>query len=186
MICPMKPEHYIDEAPIARFLFANKKTAWFWAVVRIYVGWEWLLAGWEKVHDAAWVGAGAGQALGGFLQGALAKTAGSHPDVQNWYAAFLQGVVVPHAALWSHVVAYGELLVGVGLIIGALTGIAAFFGLFMNLNYLLAGTVSVNPALFALSIGLILAWRVAGFWGADRWLLPLLGTPWDKGPAFDI
>jgi hypothetical protein len=24
----------------------------------------------------------------------------------------------------------------------------------------------------------ILAWRVAGYYGVDRWLLPLLGTPW--------
>ena len=75
----------------------------------------------------------------------------------------------------------GEVLVGVALVIGALTGIAAFFGLFMNLNYLLAGTVSTNPVLFVLAIGIILAWRVAGFYGADAYLLPLLGTPWKKG-----
>jgi thiosulfate dehydrogenase [quinone] large subunit len=59
-----------------------------------------------------------------------------------------------------------------------LTGIAAFFGVFMNLNYLLAGTVSVNPVLGFLGIFLVLAWRVAGYYGVDRYLLPLLGTPW--------
>jgi thiosulfate dehydrogenase [quinone] large subunit len=176
--------HYIEEAPLARFLFSNRSIAWLWLIVRVYVGWEWLVAGWEKVNDPVWVGPQAGAALGGFLQGALAKTTGAHPDVQGWYAWFLQHAVLPHAAAWSHIVACGELLVGVALILGALTGIAAFFGLFMNLNYLLAGTVSVNPVLFALSIALILAWRVAGYWGADRWLLPLLGTPWDKGSAF--
>lgn len=68
-----------------------------------------------------------------------------------------------------------------GLILGALTGIAAFFGVLMNFNYLLAGTVSTNPILGFLGILLVLAWRIAGYWGLDRWLLPLLGTPW-TGP----
>jgi len=70
------------------------------------------------------------------------------------------------------------------LILGALTGIAAFFGLFMNLNFLLAGTVSTNPVLFVLSIGLILGWKISGFIGLDRYLLPLLGTPWKSGKLF--
>jgi thiosulfate dehydrogenase [quinone] large subunit len=68
--------------------------------------------------------------------------------------------------------------VGLGLIFGVLTGIAAFFGVFMNLNYILAGAVSTNPVLGFLGLFLILAWRVAGYYGADRYLLPLLGTPW--------
>jgi thiosulfate dehydrogenase [quinone] large subunit len=169
---------------LSRFLFSNTLMAWFWLVVRVYVGWEWLQAGWEKVHSSAWVGNGAGQALSGFINGALGKTSGANPDVQGWYAAFLQNVVLPHVALWSHLVAYGELAVGIALVIGLLTGIVAFFGLFMNLNYLLAGTVSINPVLFTLSIGLILAWRIAGYIGLDRYLLPLLGTPWQSGSAF--
>jgi|ERR1035437_5988572 thiosulfate dehydrogenase [quinone] large subunit len=169
---------YIEEAPLARFLFSNHKIAWLWLIVRVYVGWHWLVPGWEKVVSPAWTGANAGTALGGFLKGALSKTAGANPDVQGWYAGFLKDVVVPHAAFWSHLVAYGELLVGVALIVGALTGVAAFFGLFMNLNYLLAGTVSVNPILFTLSIMLIMAWRVAGYWGVDYYLLSKIGVPW--------
>jgi thiosulfate dehydrogenase [quinone] large subunit len=75
-------------------------------------------------------------------------------------------------------VAYGELLVGVGLILGGLVGIAAFFGALMNMNFMLAGAASTNPVLFFLAVGLILAWKVAGYYGADRVLLPMLGTPW--------
>jgi thiosulfate dehydrogenase [quinone] large subunit len=88
--------------------------------------------------------------------------------------------VSSHPALWSNIVSYGELLVGIALIIGAFTGIAAFFGLFMNLNYLLAGTVSTNPILFTLSIGLVLAWRVAGYIGLDALLIRILGAPWQR------
>jgi hypothetical protein len=71
-----------------------------------------------------------------------------------------------------------EVLVGIALILGLLTGIAAFFGIVMNLNYLLAGAASTNPILGFLALFLILAWRVAGYYGLDRYVLPLLGTPW--------
>jgi len=170
--------YIIDEAPWAKFLFNNPRASWIWLVVRIYVGWDWLSAGWEKIHSSIWVGPNAGGALSGFINGALSKTSGANPNVQGWYAAFLQHIVLPHANIWSHAVAYGELLVGIALIVGIFTGIAAFFGLFMNLNYLLAGTVSINPILFTLSIGLIMAWRIAGYIGVDSYLLPYLGTPW--------
>lgn len=170
--------HVIEEPKFAKFILQNPKFAWFWLIVRVYVGWEWLQAGWEKVHSAAWVGSQSGTAISGFVNGALGKTAGSNPDVQGWYASFLRDVILPHPAFWSHLVSYGELLVGIALIIGLFTGIAAFFGMFMNLNYLLAGTVSVNPILFVLALGLVLAWRVSGFLGLDYWALPAIGTPW--------
>ncbi len=176
----------IEESPVSKFLFSNPGFAWFWLIVRLYVGWEWLSAGWEKVINPVWTGPNAGGALGGFIQGALGKVGGAHPDVQGWYGAFLQNIVLPHTNIWSHFVAYGELLVGLGLILGLLTGIAAFFGLFMNLNYLLAGTVSINPILFTLSIGIILAWRVAGYWGVDRYFLPLFKTWWKPGKIFRV
>ena len=73
---------------------------------------------------------------------------------------------------------FGEMAVGIGLLVGALTGVAAFFGALMNMSFLLAGSASTNPVLFTAAIGLMLAWRVAGYYGVDRWLLPMLGTPW--------
>ncbi|HEY7781543.1 MAG TPA: DoxX family protein [Ktedonobacterales bacterium] len=170
----------IPEPPIARTLFADTRMAWVWLVVRLYVGYEWLSAGWEKLTGPQrWVFSGHdGAAIKGFVSGALAQTTGSHPAVQGWYAAFLKDFVLPNAGLFAYLITFGEVLVGVGLFIGMLTGIAAFFGVFMNLNYLLAGTVSVNPVLGFLGIFLVLAWRVAGYYGVDRYLLPLLGTPW--------
>jgi thiosulfate dehydrogenase [quinone] large subunit len=183
----------IPEPPIAKFLFADTRMAWFWLIVRVYVGWQWLVAGIEKLTGysidvgtfgqkvgAPWVFTGGkdGLAMKGFVAGALAKTGGAHPSVQGWYGNFLSTFVQPYVGAWAYIITFGELLVGVGLIVGALTGIAAFFGLVMNLNYLLAGTVSTNPILGVLAVFLILAWRVAGYYGIDRYLLPLLGTPW--------
>jgi thiosulfate dehydrogenase [quinone] large subunit len=79
---------------------------------------------------------------------------------------------------FAKLVAYGELLIGIALIIGAFTGIAAFFGAFMNWNFMLAGSASTNPLLFLIAVGLILAWKVAGYLGADYFLLRWVGVPW--------
>lgn len=164
----------IETSSFAHFFLADRRSAWFWLIVRLYVGYEWLMAGWDKIHNPIWAGSGAGAALNGFIQGALAKTGGVHPDVQWWYAWFLTHAVAPHTLVWSNLVAYGELLVGIALILGFLTGISVFFGMFMNINFLLAGTVSVNPIWFILGLGLLLAWRVSGYLGADRYVLPML------------
>ena len=179
--------------PLSRFLFSDTRFAWFWVIVRVYIGYQWLSAGWTKLTGysidpgsfgkaapgGSWVFGGHGSvALAGFLNGAVAHASGLHPVVQSWYAAFLQHMVLPQVGIFAYVVTFGEVLVGLGLIAGAFTGIAAFFGIFMNMNYLLAGSVSINPILCLFSLLLLLAWRVSGFYGLDRYLLPLLGTPW--------
>jgi thiosulfate dehydrogenase (quinone) large subunit len=104
--------------------------------------------------------------------------------VQGWYAWFLENMVLPNAPLFGYMVTFGEILVGIALIAGIFTGIAAFFGSFMNASYLLAGTVSTNPVLFAIATWLVLAWKTAGWIGLDRWVLPALGTPWSPGLIF--
>jgi len=176
----------IPEPTIARLLFADTRLAPVWLLIRLYVGYQWLHAGYEKLTNPAgvWVGAQAGAALTGFVNGALKKTAGEHPDVTGWYAGFLKEIVLPHAALFSSLVTVGEILVGIGLILGLFTGIAAFFGGLMNANFLLAGTTSINPILFIPATWLVLAWRVAGYYGLDRWALPLLGVPGVAGSLF--
>lgn len=175
----------LEDPKIARVLFGEVRWAWIWLPLRLYAGWQWLSAGWGKLGNPAWTGENAGAALSGFVQGALQKTAGAHPDVQGWYAAFLENLVLPNASFWSHLVSWGELLVGVALILGVFVGIAAFFGGFMNMNYLLSGTVSTNPVLLVIAGLLVLAWKTAGWWGLDRWVLDALGTPWRPGYIFE-
>jgi thiosulfate dehydrogenase [quinone] large subunit len=155
---------------IARFASGDTRLAILWLILRMYVGYIWLSAGWDKLHSPAWVGSGAGTAVTGFLKGALAKTTGEHPDVSLWYAWFIEHVALPHAVQFSYVVSFGELFVGLGLIAGLLTGLAGFFGVVMNFSYLFAGTVSINPLLLLLQLPLIFAWRTAGHLGLDRFL----------------
>ncbi len=175
----------VPEAKISRILFSDTRSSWLWLILRLYLGWAWLTAGWDKLVRPDWVGSRAGTALGQFLIGAFSKTTGTHPDVSSWYASFLGSVVSQHMVLFSYMVTYGEILVGIAIIIGSFTAIAAFFGAFMNMNYLLAGTVSINPILLVGEFFLILAWRNAGWIGLDRWLLPKLGTPWRPGRMFE-
>ncbi len=174
----------IPEPRLSKLLFSNTKISWIWFIIRIYVGWAWLVSGWGKVNNPVWVGEKAGTAVSGFLNNALTKTSGAHPDVQGWYAFFVENVALPNAEIFSYMVAFGELFVGIGLILGAFTGIAAFFGAFMNMNFLFAGTVSVNPMLFLLELFIVLAWKTAGWYGLDRFILPFLGVPWKLGKLF--
>lgn len=174
----------LEDPPAAKILFGDVRLSPLWLILRLYAGWQWLEAGIGKINSPAWTGANAGAAINGFVQGALNKTGGEHPDVQSWYAWFLQNGVLPNARIFSFLVAWGEVLVGIALIIGLFTGIAAFFGAFMNINYLLAGTVSTNPILFVIAIFLVLAWKTAGWLGLDRVVLPALGTPWAPGRVF--
>ena len=168
----------------SRFLFSDTRFALVWLAIRFYVGYEWLVAGWGKLGNPVWTGASAGVAVKGFLLGALQKTVGAHPDVSSWYAYFIQNFAIPNATTFSYLIVGGEILVGGLLLLGLFTGPVALLGAFMNLNYLFAGTVSINPIMLVLQLLLILAWRTAGWLGLDRYLLPAIGTPWQIGRLF--
>ena len=109
---------------------------------------------------------------------------GRPPITYEWYRSFIETLLNNDAYTWfAPLIAIGEVAVGIALLIGALSGFAAFFGAFMNMSFMLAGSASTNPIMFTLAVGVMLAWRVAGYYGVDRWLLPMLGTPWRKRPA---
>lgn len=169
----------IQDPPLARFLFSDTRMAWLWLIVRLFVGWQWLDAGIHKVSDPGWTVTG--EALKKYwLSAAAIPAPPARPAISfDWYRSFIQFLLDTQSYTWfAKLVAYGEFLIGVALIIGAFVGIAALFGAFMNWNFIMAGSASTNGFLFLLSIFLILAWRNAGWVGLDRWLLPLLGTPW--------
>ena len=173
----------IQDPPIAKFLFQNTLASWLWLVVRVFAGWQYLDAGWHKLNTPAWVD-GSGQAILGFWKGALAVNNGKPVITYDWYRNFIQFLVDTNSAGWfSYVIVGGEIAVGLGLILGAFVGVAAFSGLLMNMAFLLAGTVSTNPVLAVLGMLLILAWKNAGYVGLDRYFLPLLGTPWQRTSA---
>jgi thiosulfate dehydrogenase [quinone] large subunit len=171
----------VEGPAFTRFLFGNSRAGLFWLPVRFFVGFTFLEAGWHKFSGTGWLDGGS--ALQGYWQHAVAipaAGAGSPAITFEWYRAFIQTLLDNNAFTWfAPLIVFGEMAVGLGLLVGCLTGFAAFFGALMNMSFLLAGSASVNPVLFTLAVGLILAWKVAGYYGVDRWLLPLLGTPWN-------
>ena len=173
----------VQDPPIARLLFGSTLMGWVWLVVRLFLGYQWLEAGWHKVTDPKWMETGV--ALQSFWQRAVAVPEGGRPPIAyDWYRAFLQALLDGGHHVWfAKLVAVGEVAVGVALILGAFVGIAAFFGAFMNFNFMLAGTASTNPVMFALAVLLMLAWKNAGWIGLDRYLLPVVGTPWPQPEA---
>lgn len=145
---------------------------WIMTILRIWVGWQWVSAAVEKMGSPVWTGNKAGVAITGFLQHAVSLSQGAHPSVQGWYASFLSGAVLPDATFFSYLVSWGELLVGLALIVGAFTTFAALMGAVMNTAYLLAGTSSTNPNMLILEVLVMVAGFNAAVYGLDYWIIP--------------
>lgn len=177
---------YIDEPPVSRWLFGSVQAAPIWLVARLWLGYEWLHSGWEKVFGEgrdAWMGGGA--ALEGFANGAIAASEepGRPQVAYGWWVEFLE-FARDNASWMAKVVAVGEVVIGVALLLGLFTGLAAFAGVILNFSFIFSGTAGVNPAFLAVGLLLVLAWRNAGMLGLDRFILPAVGTPWHRGRFF--
>ncbi len=110
----------------------------------------------------------------GFLQGAIGKASCDHPAVQAWWAGFLKGFALPNVGLFNILVPWGELLVGIALILGTFTTFAALMGATMNFAFLFSGTVSTNAQMVLLTVFIIVAGANAGKYGLDRYILPFI------------
>lgn len=159
---------------MVKWLRENMVARWLLTALRIWIGVEWIRAAAEKIGSPVWTGSKAGVAVGGFLQGALANATGAHPAVQGWYANFIKGFALPHAAMFSYLVSYGELLVGIGLVLGCFTMWAALMGAMLNTVYLLAGTTSTNPNMLIWQSLLLVAGFNAAYYGFDHYVIPFV------------
>ena len=173
----------VEEPKWVKTLLNSPKASWLWLVLRVWLGWQWIEAAEHKIFNPAWTETGF--AVKGFWERAVIIPAEGRPAIAfDWYRSFLQTLLDAEAYTWlAPLIAYGELLVGIALVLGLFTGIAAFFGALMNWNFMMAGAASSNPMLFIIAVGLILAWKVAGYIGIDYFLLRWVGTPWHGAAA---
>ena len=147
-------------------------TGLFWLVLRVYVGYDFLTAGIDKLESGKWLGQAS--AITGFLKGALGKATGAHPEVQGWYVTLVKNVFLPNAAVFSTMVALGETLVGLALIFGVLVKFSAVCGAMMNLAFVSAGTTSSNATMLLFEIAMIFGGAGVGYYGIDYFLIPAL------------
>jgi thiosulfate dehydrogenase [quinone] large subunit len=137
--------------------------------VRVFIGVGWLRAFAEKAVEPGWRD---GTSLSAFLEGRLDAGAVVFPT----YQALLGGVFLPHAALLSWIVMLGQLLAGIAIVSGSLTNAALLGGIFMNVNFLLAGVP--DPSAFYIVIQAVLVLAGAGaILGFDAWLVSRIRSP---------
>lgn len=171
-------------------IIRNDKLKYIWPILRVWLGFQWLISGIKKITDpnGVWVGENAGQAMrsfwiqivgaqgGGNVSGASPQGAEGAAQALSpfpWYRSFIQFLLDGHNEVWfSYFIVASEVMIGAALILGLLTTLVALGGAFMNLNFMLAGTVSTNPILYTAAILLIMAGRNAGFIGLDTFVIP--------------
>lgn len=154
---------------VFKFLRENKFAAAFLALIRLYVGYKWIDAGYHKLTG--------GFDAGGFLKNAVAKPIADKATgdlVYPTYTAFIENFALPNVKIINFMIPWGEFLVGLGLILGCLTTAAMFFGLMMNFMFMFAGTVSTNPWMILLGFVILAAGANAGKFGADYYVLPYI------------
>lgn len=153
---------------VVKWLRESSIAAMILTVIRLFMGYSWLTAGWGKLtgeFDAS-----------GYLQNAINNPV-MGPDgsaVYGWYVSFLESFALPNVALFNTLVPLGEFLVGLGLILGCFTTAAIFFGLVMNFSFFMAGTVSHIPTDLFFGAIILFAGFNAGKYGLDRWVIPFI------------
>lgn len=157
------------------WLRGNKYAAMVMIFVRVYLGYQWIEAGWHKLTG--------GFDAGGFLNNAIGKPIVDKTTQELVYPNFVYFVkhfALPNVKVFNVLIPIGEFLVGVGLILGGLTAAAAFFGLLMNFMFMFAGTLNTNPWLVLIGGLVLFAGTNAGRYGLDYYLIPLLRKTFAK------
>lgn len=146
---------------------------WPLLALRLFGAWIFIKAGWGKVTR----GSDFVAPMEGFIN--------HHLDAGNTYGffrPFLEGVVLKMPAVFAYAVAWGELLLGLALLLGLFTRLASFLGAFMVASFLFTKGTSVpllthsNYDTFWTLTLLVLGFCAAGrAFGLDRILLARKG-----------
>ena len=145
--------------------FQSTKGLSHWPILllRVYTGVFFAYYGMKKI-------------LGGAFTDGMVGFLGSREEMVSWYRVIVDAVILPLKGLFAFLVAYGELAIGMALIIGLATRYAAYFGAFMVLNFWLAKGQGVldsqNHDVIWFVILLVLGGLHAGrVWGVDQRLV---------------
>lgn len=159
------------------------------ALLRIGFGLYFTSYGLDKIMAGYLTSAGP---ITGFLFGnpaATPPTRGAVANAMPFYADFLTSVVQPNIQLFAYLVALGEFVAGILLLLGLLTRLGSIIGMIMSLNYTMLGSLLANNRaidhLFFLAELTFLLGAAGLVWGLDGQLRQALSgnavTRWLAG-----
>jgi thiosulfate dehydrogenase [quinone] large subunit len=135
--------------------------------LRLFLGVTFVYAALDKLSDAHFL-AGAGDPASFVSQTQAAKAGGSP-------VSFLLGPALDHPTLFALAIAFGELAVGLGTLLGLWGRVAALGGALLNLSLWLTVSWSVSPYYLGNDLAYLMAWTplvLAGtpYLSVDGWL----------------
>lgn len=161
---------------LVRFLFNDPRMAPVWAIVRVLVGIQWLRIAVPKLSEPGWMEGGA--IVRGFWENQL-----NNGLFYGWYADFLNFMLENELyRVFGVVMPVLETAFGVLFIVGAFVGLTGLAASFVHVNYLLAGSAGQNAILFPAAILLVAAWKIAGYYGLDYFIMRRVSTVWSPRP----
>ncbi|GGA48822.1 DoxX family membrane protein [Paenibacillus physcomitrellae] len=129
------------------------------SLLRVVFGLMWFKSGYAKIS-------------GGFGVESLVPVVAANADSPVWYKHFFAQVVGPYANVFDLVIPIGELLIGVGLVLGLLAVPAIVMSVFVNVNYILADMIFTYPAEIMLAVILLVGHKFSTAVSIERWLYP--------------
>ncbi len=146
---------------------ARRLSGWILLPLRLFLGVTFVYAGIQKLTDPQYFNHTApgyiGKQILGFAFGS---------PIHNFLVYF----VVPHATFFGALVAFGELAIGIGILLGLLLRPAAFFGLLLSLMFFLSASWRVFPYFYGADIVFVFCWITMLIAGPELCWLPALDT----------
>jgi thiosulfate dehydrogenase [quinone] large subunit len=140
-------------------LKTSKLAALVWTAMRVWLGVMWIQAGVAKLWGAE---------AAAFLHGAgVAGFAAHGTPAYSWWGSFLHGFVVPNAGWIGVLVAVAEFAIGIALVAGLFTRVAALGSLALLFTYVMSGTASVCAFYALFAIVILVMWRTSSWIGVD-------------------
>jgi len=161
-------------------------TPTFWLVpIRLFLGYSWFMEGYKKIQEG-WLST---PMLAGLAPAADAGSSASVSETGEkvfrivsehtpaWYAWIADNFVVPNALLFQILIVLAEIGIGLALISGTFTFIAALGALALNVNFILStGLYDYNW--WYIPAALCLLGGAGRAFGVDYYLIPYLMRQW--------
>jgi thiosulfate dehydrogenase [quinone] large subunit len=147
------------------------------APLRLFLGLTFVYAGVQKLTDPQYFDPTAA----GYIGHQIADMANGSP-----LQGLLLGLVVPHAPLFGALVAWGELAIGLGTLVGLLFRAAALSGALISLVFFLTASWQVRPYFYGADIVFVFAWLTLLLAGPARSGLPALDTRFSATATRDL